>query len=117
MMVQQELSLQIILLKPSLKQVIAITLRDYGMTLFADGGTFATKPYIGGSNYIKKMSNYGNGQWCVIWDSLFWRFVLKHKDFFLKNPRTNMLAFSLNRMNQDKRDSYVKTAEVFLKNL
>ena len=25
----------------------------YGMTLFADGGTFATKPYIGGSNYIK----------------------------------------------------------------
>ena len=26
----------------------------YGMTLFADGGTFATKPYIGGSNYIKK---------------------------------------------------------------
>ena len=89
----------------------------YGMTLFADGGTFATKPYIGGSNYIKKMSNYGNGQWCEIWDSLFWRFVLKHKDFFLKNPRTNMLTFSLNRMSQDKRDSYVKTAENFLKNL
>ena len=58
----------------------------YGMTLFADGGTFATKPYIGGSNYIKKMSNYGNGEWCEIWDSLFWRFVLKHKDFFFKKP-------------------------------
>ena len=26
----------------------------YGMCMFADGGTFATKPYIGGSNYIKK---------------------------------------------------------------
>ena len=46
----------------------------------------------------------------------FWRFVLKHKDFF-KKPRTNMLTFSLNRMSQDKRDSYVKTAEIFLKNL
>ena len=89
----------------------------YGMTLFADGGTFATKPYIGGSNYIKKMSNYGNGQWCVIWDSLFWRFVLKHKDFFSKNPRINMLTFNLNKMSQDKRDSYVRTAEIFLKNL
>ena len=29
----------------------------YGMSQFADGGTFATKPYIGGANYIAKMSN------------------------------------------------------------
>ena len=35
----------------------------YGMSQFADGGTFATKPYIGGSNYIKKMSNYPRGKW------------------------------------------------------
>lgn len=26
----------------------------YGMSQFADGGTFATKPYIAGSNYLKK---------------------------------------------------------------
>ena len=43
----------------------------YGMCLFADGGTFATKPYIGGSNYIKKMSNYKSGQWCEVWDAYF----------------------------------------------
>ena len=41
----------------------------YGMSQFADGGLFATKPYISSSNYIKKMSNY-KGEW-VIWDALF----------------------------------------------
>lgn len=30
----------------------------YGMSQFADGGVMATKPYISGSNYICKMSNY-----------------------------------------------------------
>ena len=35
----------------------------YGMSQFADGGLFATKPYISGSNYIMKMSNYKKGEW------------------------------------------------------
>ena len=70
----------------------------YGMCLFADGGTFATKPYIGGSNYIKKMSNYPKGEWEEIWDGMFWRFVTKHQDFFRTNPRTTMLFHSLNKM-------------------
>jgi deoxyribodipyrimidine photolyase-related protein len=30
----------------------------YGMSLFADGGIMSTKPYISGSNYLKKMSDY-----------------------------------------------------------
>ena len=30
----------------------------YGMTQFADGGIMMTKPYISGSNYIMKMSDY-----------------------------------------------------------
>ena len=33
----------------------------YGMTQFADGGLMTTKPYISGSNYIMKMSNYEKG--------------------------------------------------------
>lgn len=89
----------------------------YGMSQFADGGTFATKPYIGGSNYIKKMSNYGKGNWEPIWDGLFWRFVHQHQDFFKANPRTSMMYYSLNRMDEVKRNTHLKNAEDFLSKL
>lgn len=89
----------------------------YGMCLFADGGTFATKPYIGGSNYIKKMSNYEKGDWEKIWDGLFWSFVMKHQEFFSKNPRTKMLLFSLNKMNENQKQAHLDTSNKFLSNL
>lgn len=87
----------------------------YGMSQFSDGGTFATKPYIGGSNYIKKMSNYPKGDWCDIWDGLFWHFIDKHQDFFKSNPRTSMLYYSYNRMSEDKRILHKKNAKAFIK--
>ncbi len=64
----------------------------YGMSQFADGGVFATKPYISGSNYILKMSDYKkDGVWDKKWDELFWSFLKKHKEFFSKNIRFRML--------------------------
>lgn len=89
----------------------------YGMSQFSDGGTFATKPYIGGSNYIKKMSNYKTGLWVDIWNGLFWRFVHKHQEFFKSNPRTSMMYYSLNRMSDEKRESHMEHADNFLNNL
>jgi len=88
----------------------------YGMSQFADGGTFATKPYVGGSNYIKKMSNYTKGDWEKIWDGLFWRFIEKHQDFFLSNPRTSMLVNTFKRMAEDKQRDHIKNAEMFIQN-
>lgn len=86
----------------------------YGMCMFADGGTFATKPYIGGSNYIKKMSNYPKGEWEQIWDGMFWRFVMKHQDFFRANPRTSMLFHSLKKMSNEKRENHIRNAQLFI---
>ncbi|MGC6470791.1 MAG: cryptochrome/photolyase family protein [Flavobacteriales bacterium] len=86
----------------------------YGMSLFADGGVFATKPYISGSNYIKKMSNYETGQWCAIWDALFWRFIIKNESFFKKNPRTNMLVLNFKKMDEDKKSRHLSIAEEYL---
>ena len=77
--------------------------------------TFATKPYIGGSNYLRKMSNYKRGPWEGIWDGLFWTFVMNHQDFFRSNPRTSMLAHSLNRMSEEKRQTHINNAEAFIK--
>jgi deoxyribodipyrimidine photolyase-related protein len=47
----------------------------YGMSQHADGGLMTTKPYISGSSYILKMSDYAKGGWCEIWDALYWRFI------------------------------------------
>ncbi len=89
----------------------------YGMSQFADGGLFATKPYISGSNYLVKMSDYPRGEWQATWDGLFWRFMHVHRDFFLQNPRLAMLLRTFDRMDPDKRSGHLATAENFLKSL
>jgi len=89
----------------------------YGMSQFADGGTFATKPYVGGSNYIRKMSNYPKGEWEKVWDGLFWRFIDKHQEIFKSNPRTSMLFHSYNRMSEDKKLLHIKNGEEFMERI
>lgn len=89
----------------------------YGMSQFADGGLLATKPYISGSNYILKMSDYEKGDWQAIWDGLFWRFMHVNRDFFEKNPRLAMLVRNLDKMSNDKREAHLKTANDFLEKL
>lgn len=81
----------------------------YGMSQFADGGLMATKPYISGSNYILKMSNYKKDNWCNIWDALFWQFINKHRVFFLSNARLGMLVKTYDKMSDAKKDALTKT--------
>jgi deoxyribodipyrimidine photolyase-related protein len=89
----------------------------YGMTQFADGGLMTTKPYISGSNYLMKMSDYKKGDWQAVWDGLFWRFMHVHRDFFLTNPRLGMLVNSFDKMEIAKRKAHLANAEAFLKQL
>lgn len=89
----------------------------FGMSQFADGGLIVTKPYIASSNYIRKMSDYKTDNWSQILDSLFWRFVYMHKDFFNKNPRLGILVSNLNRKNQDEIKKQIFIAEKFLEEL
>ena len=89
----------------------------YGMSQFADGGLMSTKPYISGSSYILKMSNYKKGEWTNIWDSLFWNFIDKRRDFFIKNPRMRMLVSNFDKMDSNKKKELLETADNFLQNL
>ncbi|MDP1843906.1 MAG: cryptochrome/photolyase family protein [Sediminibacterium sp.] len=89
----------------------------YGMSQFADGGLMATKPYISGSNYLNKMSDYKKGDWQNTWDGLFWRFMHTHRDFFLQNPRLGMLVRSFDKMAPEKQALHINNAEVYLKGL
>ncbi len=86
----------------------------YGMGLFSDGGIFATKPYICGSNYLLKMSDYGKGPWCEVVDGLYWRFIDKHRDFFSGNPRLALMPRALDRLDADRRSRIFQAAEDFL---
>lgn len=89
----------------------------YGMSQFADGGLMSTKPYISGSNYLMKMSDYKKGNWQPIWDGLFWRFMHTHRDFFLRNPRLGMLVKSFDKMPEIKQKAHLDVAEQFLHSL
>jgi len=86
----------------------------YGMSQFADGGLIATKPYISGSNYLMKMSDYKKGEWQLVWDGLFWRFLHTHRDFFMQNPRLGMLVNIFDKMDDKKRKAHIDNAEQFL---
>jgi deoxyribodipyrimidine photolyase-related protein len=89
----------------------------YGMSQFADGGLMATKPYISGSNYLMKMSNFKKGNWQTVWDGLFWRFMHVHRDFFLSNPRLGMLINTFDKMPNEKRENHLKIANDYLDTL
>ncbi len=86
----------------------------YGMGLFSDGGIFATKPYICGSNYLLKMSDYKKGPWCDIVDGLYWRFIDKHREFFTGNPRLALMPRALDRLDSSRRKRIFAAAEAFI---
>lgn len=86
----------------------------YGMGLYSDGGVFATKPYLCGSNYLLKMSDYGKGPWCDTVDGLYWRFIDKHREFFAGNARLAVMPRTLDRLKHERREKIFAAAEAFL---
>ena len=86
----------------------------YGMALFSDGGLFATKPYICGSNYLRKMSDYPKGPWCDVVDGLYWRFIDKHREFFAGNPRLALMPRALDRLDATRKQQIFSVAETFI---
>ena len=89
----------------------------YGMSQFADGGTFTTKPYISGSNYVLKMSDEKADPWTETWDALFWTFVADHQELFLKNPRSSMMARTWQKFSAEKQGRLSDAARIFLEGM
>ncbi|MBC7538474.1 MAG: cryptochrome/photolyase family protein [Bacteriovorax sp.] len=84
----------------------------YGMGQFSDGGIFATKPYICGSNYIIKMSDFKKGEWSDELDALYWSFIDKNREFFSKNHRLSMMVNLFDKMPDEKKSKHVLLAEL-----
>lgn len=83
----------------------------FGMALFSDGGVFATKPYICGSNYFIKMGGYAKGDWQEGVDGLYWGFIGQNKKFFSGNPRLSMIVKTFDKMNQDRKQKLAVAAD------
>ncbi len=82
----------------------------YGMSQMSDGGLFATKPYVCGSNYLLKMGPWKKGPWCDALDGLYWDFVEKNREFYAKNPRMSMILGTLDRISADRRRTLAQAA-------
>jgi deoxyribodipyrimidine photolyase-related protein len=90
----------------------------FGMSQFSDGGIFATKPYMSGSNYIFKMSSYKKDpSWSLGWDGLYWRFIDRKREFLQKNHRLNMMVKMYDKMDATKRNTILKEASKLEKKL
>ena len=86
----------------------------FGMGTFSDGGIFSTKPYICGSNYIIKMSNYKKGNWSDIVDGLYWNFIHNNKEVLSKNPRMGMVMMSYRKLKEERKDYLLNIANEFI---
>jgi len=64
-----------------------------------------------------QMSDFPEGDWCRIWDGLYWRFIDKHFDFFKKNPRRKVMINQLDRMGRERMKQHLAIANSFLDQL
>ncbi|WP_099827390.1 cryptochrome/photolyase family protein [Oceaniglobus indicus] len=95
-----------------------------GMSQFADGGIVGSKPYVSSGNYIAKMSDYckscaykvkdKTGENACPFNLLYWAFLDRHRDRFVKNPRMSQMYATWDRMDQDKRDTVLAEADAWL---
>ncbi|WP_322894887.1 MULTISPECIES: cryptochrome/photolyase family protein [unclassified Yoonia] len=95
-----------------------------GMSLFADDGIIASKPYISSGNYIHKMSDYcgscayrvqdKTGPDACPFNLLYWHFLDRHRDRFKGNPRMGNMYAVWDKMEASRRDQVLSEAADFL---
>jgi len=99
----------------------------YGLALYADGGTMASKPYVSSGNYIKKMSDYcdgckydvdlKSGKDACPFNYLYWNFFIKNREKVSGNPRNFVIYNTIKKMTPEKIAQIKKDSKEFLKNL
>lgn len=84
---------------------------------YGDGGYTTTKPYISSSNYILKMSDYKKGDWCDVWDSLYYNFLDKNRDKLKNNPRMRTMYINYSKKTKKQINEYKSIAKKFIKSV
>lgn len=78
-----------------------------GMGTFGLGELMTTKPYVSGSAYVNKMSDYCKGcQFCpkttCPMTSLYWAFLKRHEETLSSNPRLSLVMGSCRKRSEEK---------------
>jgi deoxyribodipyrimidine photolyase-related protein len=92
-----------------------------GMGLHADGGAMMSKPYAAGGAYISRMGSYCKscvydpklrvGDTACPFTTLYWDFLDRHKENFVKNHRMSQQVNGLKRLS-DLEDLRVRAQQV-----
>lgn len=98
-----------------------------GMSLFGDGGLFASKPYASSGKYISRMGNFckecqyhvkeATGADACPFNSLYWHFMTRNAKQLRSNQRLTYTYATWDRMKEDKKKAIIAQAEKFLKEL
>ncbi|WP_334186476.1 cryptochrome/photolyase family protein [Noviherbaspirillum sp.] len=86
-----------------------------GMSLYANGGRFTSKPYAASGAYIKRMSNYCGGcryrpeiktgaHACPM-TTFYWDFLDRNQELLRSNTRTLLMMRNLDRMTEEERSA------------
>jgi len=64
------------------------------------------------------MSNFkADGEWDLIWKSLFYRFIHQHETILKKNPRTSRMVWQLHKIKSEEFDKLMDVADRFLESI
>ncbi|MBA3387614.1 MAG: hypothetical protein H0T95_13560 [Chthoniobacterales bacterium] len=95
-----------------------------GMSLYADGGYMASKPYAATSTYINRMSNYcagcrfdpeqKTGPDACPYNYLYWCFIDEHAERFAPNPRMRSIVGGWLRRSDANKEMVRESARQFL---
>ena len=87
-----------------------------GMSQFADGGVFASKPYAASGAYINRLSNYCSD--CAYnvrqktesdacpFNALYWDFLARNRDKLGANNRLSQVYANWDRLGENKQQAY-----------
>jgi deoxyribodipyrimidine photolyase-related protein len=99
----------------------------HGMTLHADGGLLASKPYAASGAYIDRMSDYcagcrfdpkiKSGPGACPFNPLYWAFLLRNRDRLEGNPRMAMPYRTLAGFTAERRAAIMAEADGILDRL
>jgi len=95
-----------------------------GMSLFADGGLLASKPYAASGAYINRMSNFcsecryevkeKSGERACPFNYLYWAFLIRNESKLSSNPRMRMPYRTLSKWSDEAKERLIDDAQRFL---